>query len=556
MLNITIKEKNKLPGIMNIFVTMPEYNRDVITKIKNLQTRVYHPETKEWELPVTLLSWIINTFENEKIIINFTNIENKEKQKRIPKSVQYKTELFNYQKEGVEFGINHDKFLLADEMGLGKTLQSLIIALCHKANKKTEQCLIICGVNSTKFNWLNEIKKHTYEDGYILGTRQRLNGTEYISGIEDKIEDIQNRKEFFLITNIETLRNDDFIKALKKNTRINCILLDEAHHIITQEAKQTKNLLRLKNYKCKIAMTGTPVLNKPLDVYTSLKWLDIENSSYSTFKNYYCNFTGPFHNILCGYKNLNVLREQLSHHMLRRKTEDVLDLPELRETDEYVEMSSAQRTVYKEIQTGLLEQVDLILSSPNPLVHLLRLRQATGDTSIVSSQISESCKLDRLEQLVQDIVDNGRKCLVFSNWTSMTDKIYNRLFKHSPVLITGEVKDTDRQKNVDTFQNNDSCKVCIGTIGAMGTGLTLTAATTCIFTDLPWTYAIYEQAYRRCYRIGSKNTVNVIRLICRNTIDEVMFNIIYKKKQFSDMLVDGKINITNKSQLLNLIGEV
>lgn len=556
MLNITIKEKNKLPGIMNIFVTMPEYNRDVITKIKNLQTRVYHPETKEWELPVTLLSWIINTFENEKIIINFTNIENKEKQKRIPKSVQYKTELFNYQKEGVEFGINHDKFLLADEMGLGKTLQSLIIALCHKANKKTKQCLIICGVNSTKFNWLNEIKKHTYEDGYILGTRQRLNGTEYISGIEDKIEDIQNRKEFFLITNIETLRNDDFIKALKKNTRINCILLDEAHHIITQEAKQTKNLLRLENYKCKIAMTGTPVLNKPLDVYTSLKWLDIENSSYSTFKNYYCNFTGPFHNILCGYKNLNVLREQLSHHMLRRKTEDVLDLPELRETDEYVEMSSAQRTVYKEIQTGLLEQVDLILSSPNPLVHLLRLRQATGDTSIVSSQISESCKLDRLEQLVQDIVDNGRKCLVFSNWTSMTDKIYNRLSKHSPVLITGEVKDVDRQKNVDTFQNNDSCKVCIGTIGAMGTGLTLTAATTCIFTDLPWTYAIYEQAYRRCYRIGSKNTVNVIRLICKNTIDEIMFNIIYRKKQFSDMLVDGKINITNKSQLLNLIGEV
>ena len=556
MLNITIKEKNKLPGIMNIFVTMPEYNRDVITKIKNLQTRVYHPETKEWELPVTLLSWIINTFENEKIIINFTNIENKEKQKRIPKSVQYKTELFNYQKEGVEFGINHDKFLLADEMGLGKTLQSLIIALCHKANKKTKQCLIVCGVNSTKYNWLNEVKKHTYEEGFILGTRKRLNGNEYIGGMPEKIEDLKTRKEFFLITNIETFRNKNFLDAFNKNKSIDCIILDEAHHITTPETQQTRNLLESKNCKCKIAMTGTPVLNKPLDVYTSLKWLGVENISYNTFKNYYCNFTGPFHNILCGYKNLNVLREQLSHHMLRRKTEDVLDLPELRETDEYVEMSSAQRTVYKEIQTGLLEQVDLILSSPNPLVHLLRLRQATGDTSIVSSQISESCKLDRLEQLVQDIVDNGRKCLVFSNWTSMTDKIYNRLFKHSPVLITGEVKDTDRQKNVDTFQNNDSCKVCIGTIGAMGTGLTLTAATTCIFTDLPWTYAIYEQAYRRCYRIGSKNTVNVIRLICRNTIDEVMFNIIYKKKQFSDMLVDGKINITNKSQLLNLIGEV
>lgn len=555
MLTIDIGKTDKLPGISSLYVKMSEYDRSVVTKIKALTTRVYHPDNKVWELPVTMLSWVIDNFGHNKIVINFTNTQDKETHKRIPKSVQYKTELFSYQKEGVEFGINHDKFLLADEMGLGKTLQSLVIALCHKANKKTKQCLIVCGVNSTKYNWLNEVKKHTYEEGFILGTRKRLNGNEYISGMPEKIEDLKTRKEFFLITNIETFRNKNFLDAFNKNKSIDCIILDEAHHITTPETQQTRNLLKSKNCKCKIAMTGTPVLNKPLDVYTSLKWLGVENSSYNTFKNYYCNFTGPFKNILSGYKNLDILRNQLSTHMLRRRTEDVLDLPELMEIDEYVEMDSAQRAVYNEIRTGLLQQVDLILNSPNPLVYLLRLRQATGDTSIVSSQIAVSCKLDRLQQLVQDIVDNNKKCLIFSNWTSMTDKIVRRLFKHKPLLITGEVKDIDRQRNVDIFQTNDLYKVCVGTIGAMGTGLTLTEATTCIFMDLPWTYAIYEQAYRRCYRIGSTNKVNVIRLICQNTIDETIFNIIYKKKQYSDMLVDGKFTVTTRNQLLNLIGQ-
>jgi len=551
MIKLQISKTKQLPGINSIFVSMDAYNQFVIDKIRGLDCRRYDKDTKTWEIPLSKLGWIIKICGSYAIqLVYDKTVENNA---TIPQTVKYKTEPFSYQKDGIQFGLKHDKFLLADEMGLGKTLQSLLLACCHKELNHTQQCLIICGVNSTKFNWQAEVEKHTHEQCHILGLRYRKNGKAYIGSMQEKIEDINNREEFFLITNIETLRNDKFIKALQKNKRINCIILDEAHKIITPTSQQTKNLLKLKDYDYKIAMTGTPVMNRPLDIYTALKWIDVERSNYSTFKNYYCNTSGFNNTQVSGYRNLQELRKILTTCMLRRKTDEVLDLPELTETVEYVEMNSRQQKIYDDIKEEILDQADLIVNSPNPLVYLLRLRQATGDTSIVSSTIQESCKLDRLDQLVQDIVDNGRKCLIFSNWRTMTDKVVERLNKYNPAVITGEVKDEDRQNSVNRFQNEENCKVCVGTIGAMGTGLTLTAATTAIFLDLPWTYANYAQAYKRCYRIGSVNRVNVINLICKDTIDETIYDIIYRKKSYSDMLVDGQFKIRNKRDLLRLI---
>ena len=169
------------------------------------------------------------------------------------------------------------------------------------------------------------------------------------------------------------------------------------------------------------------------------------------------------------------------------------------------------------------------------------MRQATGYTGILSSSIKESAKLDRMEELVDDAIENGKKVVIFSNWTQMTDIIYNRLHQKYPLsLITGQTADNVRQVNVNEFQEGSS-KIIIGTIGAMGTGLTLTAGTVLIFMDHPWNRALYDQAVDRCHRIGQNNNITIYNLITKNTIDERIWELVQRKGLISDAIVDGKV---------------
>lgn len=167
------------------------------------------------------------------------------------------------------------------------------------------------------------------------------------------------------------------------------------------------------------------------------------------------------------------------------------------------------------------------------------MRQATGYTGILSSEICESAKLDRMEELVDESVANGKKVVIFSNWTQMTDEIWNRLAKYNPAIITGDTKDDERQIMVNKFQNDPKCNVIIGTIGAMGTGLTLTAGTVEIFLDEPWTMAAKDQAVDRCHRIGAKSNVTIYTLMAKNTIDERIHSIVEKKGKMANALLDS-----------------
>ena len=138
------------------------------------------------------------------------------------------------------------------------------------------------------------------------------------------------------------------------------------------------------------------------------------------------------------------------------------------------------------------------------------------DLTILSSQIKESAKLDRLEEIVEELVENGEKAIIFSNWTDMTGPTMERLRRFNPAIITGETK--DRKEQQERFMTDSRCKVIIGTIGAMGTGLTLTAASTVIFLDSPWNRANKEQAEDRAHRIGTTSNVNIITLVRKDTL--------------------------------------
>lgn len=551
MVRIKIKAAQQLPGITNAFISFDEYNESLINYIRGLNDRRYDKNTKEWEIGIEQLEKFITFADGYEMEIEIP--PQTKKIIKLPQNFVFKTKPFQHQINGVEYGLNHDVWILADEQGLGKSKCLIDLAVIRKLRGEVKQVLIVCGVNSIKYNWLSEITTHSNENGWVLGTRYKKNGEMYAGSVQDRIDDLSTHKEFFLITNIETFRSDEFVKKLKKQKTINMCAIDEAHLIRNPNSAMSKGLLKSNDFKYRIAMSGTPIVNRPLDAYSMLKWLGVENAPFYTFKKYYCEMGGFGNHQLAGYRNIDKLRQCLSKVMLRRLKDDVLDLPDKIEQIEYVEMTDNQRKIYNEVRDDILLNIDLIASTPNPLSHLLRLRQATDYTGILSSTIKESAKLDRLDEIIDELIQNNRKAIIFSNWTSMTEILRERYKQYNPAYITGEVAATERQQQVNKFQTDNNCKLFIGSTGAAGTGLTLTAASTVIFYDLPWHKAAYDQASDRAHRIGQTSNVHIITLLAKGTIDEAIYNIVIKKGELADMLVDGKVNKMSKSLLMKFL---
>lgn len=557
MIRIDVRKSIKVNGEMALFISFP-YDTTILNVVRNLPDRWWHQDIKQWETPFNNLDKLISKLQQFDIEINIPEDANINKTTKIeaPKDFQFKTRPFQHQRDGFEYGLQYDKWLLADEQGLGKTKQVIDIAVAKKLQKNYKHCLIICGVNGLKWNWYNEVKIHSNETAHILGQKMKA-GKLTVGGNADKLSDLNNIDKidsYFIITNIETLRNKEIAVKLQNlcdNKIINMIALDEAHKCKSPTSIQGKAILKIYA-QTMIAMTGTPLMNNPMDLYVILKWLGYEKHSFYAFRNHYCVMGGYGNYQIVGYKNLDQLKESVSDIMLRRLKADVLDLPEKIRVDEYVEMSPKQKKIYDEVTAEIRDNIDNIKMASNPLAELIRMRQATGYTGILSSKIQESAKLDRLEELVEEARENGKQIVIFSNWTQMTDAIYERLHqKYTLSVITGQTKDDERQHNVEEFQSGRS-KIMIGTIGAMGTGLTLTAGTVEIFMDEPWNRANKEQAEDRCHRVGTTENVTIYTLMCKDTIDERIHEILEKKGVMADALIDGKVNM-DKQELLNFL---
>ena len=562
MINIKIAKSVKCNNECSLFITF-NFKREIVDTIKSIcQERYYNKDKKEWEVPykyLTTLELELPKYDKIHYIENYVPVVKEHID--LPNTFTYKTKPYEYQKVGIDYGLNTDKWLLGDEQGLGKTKQVIDIAVARKQLYGYKHCLIICGVNSLKWNWVNEIHTHSSEEAYILGQRIKKNRI-VVEGNKAKLEDAvrlyeNDLESYFIITNIETMRDDKIVESLIKSCAsktISMIAVDEIHKNKNPQSQQSKGLIRLQS-ECEIAMTGTPLMNTPLDLYFIFKWLGYEKHSFYAFRNHHCIMGGFGGYEIMGYKNLDELQDRLNNVMLRRRKEDVLDLPEKTYIDELVDMTPKQKIIYNEVTAEIKMNIDQISIAPNPLAELIRMRQATGYTGILSSDIQESAKLDRMEEIVEDAVENGRKVVIFSNWTQMTLPIYNRLaVKYSGTYVTGEVDSDQRQEHVNRFQTDDTCKFIVGTIGAMGTGLTLTEGTVEIFMDHPWNRALYDQAVDRCHRIGQNQNITIYNIMCKDTIDERIWNIVNEKGELSDAIVDGKIN-KNKMELLEyLIG--
>lgn len=569
MIKIDIQKSNRCNGDWSLYVTSP-YNQSVVDVIRALPERYWDKDNKLWECPFKMLGTLLDKLSAFEIEITGQYVSQKKKKVATPDGFKFKTKPFEHQVVSFEYGLNNNRWLLGDEMGLGKTKQVIDIAVAKKLEKGYKHCLIICGVNGLKWNWKNEVATHSNESAYILGQRRKSNKL-VIGSNADKLKDIKALKkidDYFIITNVETLRQDDIVKelsALCNNGTIGMIAFDECHKAKNPTSQQGKGILKLQA-ETMIAMTGTPLMNNPLDLYIILKWLGYEKHAFYSFKNHYCEFGGYGDYQIVGYKYLDELQSRLDDIMLRRRKEEVLDLPEKTYIDEFVEMTPKQAQIYREVTTEIKMNIDQIKMANNPLAELIRMRQATGYTGILSSTVQESAKLDRMEELVEEAVENGKKVVIFSNWTQMTDAVYDRLKnKYNVAQITGETKDNERQDIVEAFQtpNNASMhdrvnkygdiEVLIGTSGAMGTGLTLTAGSVEIFMDEPWNMALKEQCVDRCHRIGQNSNLTIYTLMCKDTIDERIHEIVEEKGMLADAIVDNKINAKRSDMLLDFL---
>lgn len=522
-----------------------DYNPTILDVIHSFQTRYYHRNSKLWECKIDYFPIILDKLKYEDIQICGDVPKKFDKYLKLlnmydkPDAQYYsKTKPFDHQIESFNYALTHNKFLLGDMQGLGKSKEALDIAVSRKS--KMRHCLIVCGVNNLKWNWYKEVEIHTNEKAHILGSRVNRKGKTVIGNSAERLADLkQIHDEYFLITNIETLRDKSIQSQIKKMCNdgiIGMTIIDEIHKCKNSQSKQGKAIHCCCSYY-RLALTGTPLMNNPIDLYNILKWLEVGNHSLSYFKNLYCEMGGFGGYEIIGYKNLDQLENSLNKNMLRRRKDEVLNLPPKIYTDEILDMDNSQDKLYRDVTNQIIEDIDRIMLLPNPLTELIRLRQVTSNPNILTSKNITNVKYDRIVDILESTTD---KVIIFSNWTKVINPLYIKLrsLGYNPALVTGETKDPIGEMN--KFQSDTTCKVILGTTPALGTGYTLTAANTVIFIDEPWSKAIKDQAEDRCHRIGTKGTVNIITLICKDTIDERIHQIIKDKGELSDRIVDGK----------------
>ncbi len=444
-----------------------------------------------------------------------------------------KTELYPFQKEGVEFAIFRKSTIIGDEMGLGKTIQAITVALMKKEIFGFNKVLIV-SPSSVKDQWKREITRFTDETAIV------------VEGPRKKREEIYtNSSCFFKITNYEAVLRDILLISRWKP---DFIILDEAQRIKNFETKTHQAILALP-HSHSLVITGTPLENKLEDIYSIVQfsdpalltplWAFAANHMYlSKFKS----------NKVLGYKNLDIVHAKLKNLLIRRTKEAVFEsLPEQLENNYFLDLSFEQREIHQGMLHSLLVIINKKVLTPIDIKRmqkiLLSMRMVCNSTYLIDKETNISPKLSELALILKDLViSNQRKVLIFSEWTTMTYLISKVLSDMGIPFVdfSGKIPVNKRQLLVDEFQNNPECKVFLST-DAGGVGLNLQSADCLINFELPWNPARLKQRIGRINRIGQKSqSINVINLISRNSIEEKVYAGIQLKQELFDAVLEGK----------------
>lgn len=565
----------KISGLTSFSVQFA-FNQAIIDTLKGLPTYYYHkPSAKNnnqafWEIPIDCLSQALESLtfidDIQLSLLDTTDSKGFHFNRRFNLSplsetekVSFKAKPFPHQLEAIDFLLQQEKALLLDGCGVGKSLEMILFAETLKKRGLIDHCLVITGIAGLRGNWEREIQKFSIESSVTIGKYLTRNGTTRYRSMPQRAAQLKNKiEEFFVLLNVESIRDSKIVEAIKTSeNKFGLILFDEAHRIGAPNTDQYTNLMKL-DADFKVAATGTLIVNSPLSAYPSLKFTDNDKSTLTTFKSLYLVYGGFGNKQIIGNQNLEILREEIESCSLRRTLYDVRkDMPELTIDVEYLEMDEPQQKFYEAIKEGVKEEADKIeLKAANLLSLTTRLRQAVVAPGVLTTQPIESIKITRALELIEEIVSQGEKVVVFSMFKEPLNQLASKLDHFRFTLNTGDTDDDIVMRNVAEFQEDQEAQVFLGSFSKMGVGYTLNSAMYLICLDTPYTFALFEQGYQRIYRVNNTRPAYIKVLLCNETIDERVWQIVESKKDLGEFLVDGKensISVDLKNELAHIL---
>jgi SWI/SNF-related matrix-associated actin-dependent regulator 1 of chromatin subfamily A len=423
-----------------------------------------------------------------------------------------------HQKIAIEKLAGSRRFILADDMGLGKTTSTIIAAL----ETKSKKILIVCPA-SLKINWQREIANYTDRPVFIA------------EGKKFSTEDD------FVIVNYDILKNFHDTKdkgdSLLDQANFDLVILDEAHMISNVQAQRTKIINSFSKKINRVwLLTGTPMTSRPMNYYNLLNLIESPVAqNWMAYAIRYCQgyqFMAGKRKVwnVTGASNLEELRDRTSKQILRRLKEEVLDLPDKIITPVYLRLKS------KEYESLMGEYYDWYDKNPSESSSLtVQFSKLMKVRKVIANE-----KTNQIIEFTENILEQGKKVIVFTNFTDTLQKIYQHFGKQA-VYLDGSCSNSMRQQSVDSFQNDDKIRVFVGNLKAAGVGLTLTAAEVVIMNDLSFVPAEHSQAEDRAYRYGQKSNVLVYYPIFDNTIEGAIYDILNKKKQIIRTVMGDQI---------------
>lgn len=456
--------------------------------------------------------------------------------------VSFKASPFPHQLEAIDFLLQQEKSLLLDGCGVGKSLEMILFAEVLKKRGIIDHCLVITGIAGLRGNWEREIAKFSTESSIVVGKYTTRTGTTRYRSIAKRAEQLKNKiDEFFVLLNVESIRDTKIVEAIKKSeNKFGLILFDESHRIGAPNTTQYNNLIKL-DADFKVAATGTLAVNSPISCFSSLKFTENDRATLTNFKSQYLSYGGFNNTQILGFKNLEVLREEIENCSIRRTLYDVREnIPKLTIDVEYLEMDDEQQKFYEAIKEGVKEEADKIeLKSGNLLALTTRLRQATACPSVLTTQDIESAKVNRAFEYIQEITAQGEKVVVLSMFKEPLHQLATKLDGFRFSLNTGDTPDAVVTENVTRFQDDPNEQVFLGSFAKCGTGYTMNASMYMVCIDTPYTFSLFEQGYQRIHRISNTRPAFIKVLVCSDTIDERVQEIVEAKKELGEYLIDG-----------------
>ncbi|MDE7159979.1 MAG: DEAD/DEAH box helicase [Muribaculaceae bacterium] len=448
---------------------------------------------------------------------------------------------YDYQQEGILFGLQKRRFLIGDEPGLGKTLQSIGVVDCAHAYP----CLVICP-SSLKINWQREFEKFANVRALVL--QDSVRGTfPYLLKMgmyQVAVVNFESLRKYFVwdiksngAFRLKDVVFADYIKLFRS------VIIDESHRVKDPSAQQTiftKGICTGKEYIA--LLSGTPVVNRPADLIAQLSIMDRLASDFggrSRFVSDYCSF-GKDREEQQAEALAELSCKLYASCMIRREKKSVLkELPDKTRTDLLVELDPQGREIYDTAAADLREYLEKYTGCTDVEIRR-KMRMEALVKFMTLRSLSAKGKIKQAVDFVNTFLANDKPLILFCSLHEIVDAL-KKAFPGA-VTITGRETPVEKQAVVDAFQAGRA-KLIICSIKAAGVGLTLTAASDVAFIEFPWTYADCCQCEDRAHRIGQKDNVTCYYLIGRNTIDRVLYGIIHTKKAIANRIMAANDDI-------------